>query len=300
MKKLIFALSVFISSLTHAESIGVQVNSLRGLNESQCSTLLNVFKGVRDPKISFLWSTFDRRQKNGFDCAVEFLKRYQNEESVMQIYATNSTCRRFPRYCEETEIQSWLTIRELNAALESREPELLNEIRQRARDIRRFLDQYRGPSTTISLVYALEDDFTNRAFKVFKEVFDSELPKDYILGRNPNGSRTDNHSLFDSDFIELHNLNGQFNNEFPTLSSLSNDGLDTNYPGSTGNLKGSKPLTTVLAQLRKFQRDDLSLFAWIWWNNQGIELRRDFIEPSKRKFKIDKRIIVLINRKIKK
>jgi len=288
-------LSFLITISAYPDSIGIQVNSLQGLTKKQCNTLMHAFDGIQNPKISFLWGTFNRKFKDNFDCAVVFLERFKNVPSVLQIYGDNATCRRPPRICEAEEVKPQLRTAGIRTALERRDKSTLRAFKRRVGAIRNWVELHAGAKTQKSYVYSLEDDFSEKGFKNLRIYLEPEIPTSWLVGRNPNGTKQKHYNTDGLDFIELHGLLSNLNgNPF----SFSNDGVDADFSNGyrpTGNFL---PVSTMFSTLREIREFEGSIFTWFWWNNQGIE--RKFILPSLRNFIIRSHDVSIINKELKK
>lgn len=285
MRYLLIALLLAATSAL-GESVGLHVNSLRGLSAKQCETLLSAYEGVSVPKISFLWKTFDRGRG---DCVRAFTERFSDRPNYVFIYFSNETCRRSPRFCEAgREIGAHYRSREFSSRLERRDRKVLEQISRRGAAISKFISTIESHNSRTVIIYGLEDDWTDRAYRVFKRYADRSLPADIQTARNPNAKDALHVSTHGADFIELHPIESNFRNK---ACIFSNDGADINLGGRYRALNGALSVPRMSRRIGEAQRR--CNHAFLWWNNQGIENK--FIRPSRRSFRIDPKDISVIN-----
>ena len=286
MKYAIILLTLAVNLSASAESIGLHVNPARGLTDAQCNYILGAYKGVKTPKLSFLWKTFDR---GAGKCPARFVEKFKDREHWLFIYLTNETCRRAPRFCETgREIGAHYRYPEMSRRLQRRDAKLLSQLRRRASAISRYVSTILASNTKIAIVYGLEDDWTNAAYKVVKETVDPLLPDNAIKIRNPNAKDAKGRALYGADFIELHPLESDFR-DAPCV--FSNDGVDVDLGGSYRPLHDPLSVSTMLGVLGEAKRS--CNHGFLWWNNQAVGDK--FIRPSRRNFRVNREDSVVIN-----
>ena len=277
--------------MASAESTGLHVNSARGLTTAQCSTLLRAYDGVKKPSLSFLWKTFDRGLG---DCPKRFTERFKDKPHTLSVYLSNETCRRPPRYCEPgREIFAHTRYGPLSRLLERKDRRLLGAFSRRAGAISAYLGTVANENTELVIIYGLEDDWSNKAFRAVKAAVDPMLDTKILKVRNPNGRDAKRYSLGGADFIELHPIESNFRGK---ACIFSNDGVDVNLGGSYRPLRDPLSVSTMFSAIREAKRACSRTF--LWWNNQGVGER--FIVPSKRSYRINKNDIAVINKLLRR
>ena len=166
MKLQFFLLMAFlnITKTAQAQMIGQAFYAIEN-KTFPCEKSLQVFEGVKNPALMFLWGTFG----DDLSCVEKFLKMNKKEKKVY-IHFSNECCRRNGT-CKKGELMKNVGVKELNSRLEKKDKDTLEKYKKRMEEILLFIDemQKENPNTTWYISTGLEDNYTSKASKV---VFD--------------------------------------------------------------------------------------------------------------------------------
>lgn len=288
MNYILILLLLLIASEGRGQGIEIAHFAAQGYNKTQCKIALDGYTGIKNPTFSFLYGTF----KRSGDCPKEFIRRFKNKPHSIKIYGTNETCRRGNRFCSShKEANPGYRAANYSAALETNTGVVISGLRKRVRDLRTWIDRHTEPRTRVYVVTGLEDDFTEKAYRVVVgEYRRGLLKKDFkrvIIVRNPNGSNANNFSSRGSEFIELHALRSYFGGR---RGIWSNDGYDIRF--GRGYLNPSISTNSLYTYARQYSTGGYRV--QIWWNTQGIE-RGGYLKPDHRIFNVNRGDVEVVN-----
>ena len=163
MKLQFFLLMAFlnITKTTQAQTIGQAFYAIEN-KTFPCEKSLQVFEGVKNPALMFLWGTFG----DDLSCVEKFLKMNKKEKKVY-IHFSNECCRRNGT-CKKGELMKNVGVKELNSRLEKKDKDTLGKYKKRMEEILSFIDemQKENPNTTWYISTGLEDNYTLKAKKI--------------------------------------------------------------------------------------------------------------------------------------
>ena len=272
MREALFALAAAIALSLAAPAhgadlyVGAVVLPVQGYTDEQCSTLLPTWRGIRRPSLSFVWSSFG----DDLACVMRWLKYTSRRRAMVNIYATNETCRHKPRVCTQYD-----------------QPK---DIRARALELAAFASIVKRVGLRIVIhPCGLEDDRGNsscaRRLAIFREV----LPTGVEFGRNPDAPRDLSFNGFN--FREFHRLHEDYRGPRYLFTS---DGFDLSLGGTYQPIGHYRTPGKMLAQIRR-ARGDLAAVL-IWWNNQGSGgPGKRFVQPRRRRFRVHHSDVAVVN-----
>ena len=258
---LAFLLLLFIHLLKEQQGPGVAYYAIQAFDAKQCAIALRVFKGVKNPKLSVLWSSFG----DDTSCIDKFLTIPATK--TLLIHSTNETCHRMNRVCTKydqpnfgsriTEISDWIRARE-------------------------------GLATYI-VTTGLEDDLSTHAYKRRIQTLRRILPGYVLIGRNPNAK---NYSSAGADIIELHGSKRQY---AKGTCAYSNDGYDLDLSRRRRAINHYLSLSGLLGELSRAKRDHC--ISFIWWDAQGGQFNIDWgwSVPRERNIYIYRQDVAVVN-----
>lgn len=182
-----------------------------------CERFLQLADKAERPVMAVLYGTFGRSTA----CLKRFAHKFRERPHLIEIHATNETCRRKPRVCLQGELFENLRVREYNALLETM-PKYA-EVKLTAR-LKRIVDVTKlgNRFTTWVLSTGLEDNFSKKAYAKVVKLYRANWP--YLIARSPVG---DTAYAKGADFAELHTANAEFGQK-PCI--WNQDGLDGGHP----------------------------------------------------------------------
>lgn len=244
--------------------------------------------------MSILWKTFDIPGRSL--CAQRFLHRYRDKAHTLQIHFSNESARRSNRLYSY-EFAPHLNVARYNRALANQSRAILKRIAQRASSITSFLDENAGVHTETVLSTGLEDNYTNKAYRILYREIKKSIPSHVLISRNPVGSNEKAFSLSGADFIELHGLSPRFSGGARCIASLDGHRIDFDGRDLRGVSQGVLELPQVSSWVRRFREGGCLVFLW-WPGPQGRGEAR-FIEPRRRDFRIYRSDVSAMNKIIR-
>lgn len=143
-----------------------------------CSALIDAAIALPAPALTFPFHTFGTAS----DCVARFVAASADKPHLLQIYATNETCRKH-NSCTTGDLFHGVSSAELNRRLEDHEPTTIATFDQRFSDISQFISSVTSKNTRTVVSLGLEDEYTTEAAGIvydlaaahFKEI--SENPE---------------------------------------------------------------------------------------------------------------------------
>jgi hypothetical protein len=274
---------MIISTDGRADSVGVSCFACSALSDTQCGELLKVFDGIKEPRLAVLWRTFAPPSQD--KCVKRFLWRFRDKPHTLAIHFQNGPGRR-NRRLSGYELLPRQSVEEQNKALERRDRNTLRTITREAARIVAWVEERATASTSIELSTGLEDNYTNKAFRVLVHALKKTVPETWELYRNPVGENEEPFTYFGASFIELHGYRPRWkrNTTKQGRCSYSNDGIDI-------DLGSNRPIEpyVFLPEMRSFIRRARSnnCRTWIWWGAvQGLKGGRGFTNTRGRDLRV--------------
>jgi len=261
MKAFLLLLLLAVSAAKGEE--GVSYLAFAGFDSKECAKALRVWDGVEFAWVAFLWSSFG----DGL-CPDIFISNVKSRRKRVQIYASNGTCRRFPRYCTRFDVP---------ASYASRLERIADWIYSRYGE------------AEFHVVIELEDDISTKEFRRRLKLARKILPPGTKIIRNPNARNFDSHG---ADIIELHGLERA---DFPAGagSVVSNDGVDIDFGSARRECKGAVSASRLRGSILSARKDGSNYL--IWWNTQGACTGK-FVEPRRRSFGLRSKDVRSVNK----
>lgn len=248
--------------------MGVAYLAIQGFSSEECTKALGAFEGVRRHSLAILDTSFGR----DMGC----IKRWSSlpGASHLEIHFTNEAGRRNRRLAKY-ETFHWLSKKRYMLQLERGHHGLLSRVANKAKGVsRRFGAVCKRVTCSVSL--GLESDLSKKAARTLSRSMRPHISWPFV--DNPQARR---------DFIGLNSAH-----------YFEQHGDKINPPRRTqgrciANLDGTElPLESWpnwIAQVRKYRCMPL-----LWWGDaQGVA--KKFVEPRKRRFKLDKERIKEVN-----
>lgn len=279
-----------------AETQGVAYFAAQGFSKKECKKALSVFNGVQKPALAILWGTFNRGNFQG--CAQRFLHRFSDKKHYLQIHFSNESARALKR-AGPYELLHRLSSKQYNRQLEHRRTKAIKAIAKRAKNISQFISENGNQNTVFMVSTGLEDRLTSGAYLALTEVLKMTLPKNTVFIRNKVGAYEGNTFWGGASFIELHGLKPKFkpNTGARCIANFDGDNIRFFDNHKQGN-KDKSSLPAVLSTVRKLRKRGCFVFWW-WPGPQGRGKNVKFVDPRKRVFQFDSRIIAVVNKNIK-
>lgn len=284
---------MIFSTAGRADSVGVSCFACSALTDQQCSDFLKIYDGIAEPKLAVLWRTFAPPSKDR--CVAKFLSRFWDRPHTLAVHFQNGPGRRNGRL-SRYEFLSAETVGTLNAKLERRATRTIRTIEREADRIVAWALERAGPNTSIELSTGLEDNYSNKAFRVIARTLKKRVPPTWHLYRNPVGENEGNNSFSGTSFVELHGYEPRWKRSTSERGrcSYSNDGIDL-------DLGGNRPiepyifLPAMRSHISRARKHNCR--SWIWWGAvQGLEGGEGgFTHPRGRSLRVLSSDIDLLN-----
>lgn len=268
----------------------------QGFDKKQCTEALKVFRGVDRPCMAILWKTFDRP---GGNCAQRFLFENRDKPHTLQIHFDDSTYRRRAEWYPGAVAPEYKT-HEYNREVRNRDAYVLGEVRARAVEIMDFIENYGFSTTEIILSTGLEDDYTDKAYRILYEEIKKSIAPNILMARNPNATIERSTDRGDADFIELHGVQPKFREASRGRCITSTDGYGIEFQNR--NRTGSKPGVLSVPEVHRFIRRSRKsgCRVFLWWPAPQGRGSAKFTEPSSRDFWIYRQDVSAVNKIIRR
>lgn len=295
LRLLISLLALSFVAKAHAESVCVSYFAAQGFTSKQCNEALRVFNGVERPCMSILWKTFDIPGRSL--CAQRFLHKFRDKAHTLQIHFSNESARRTGRLYPY-EFAPGLNVARYNRALANQSRAVLKRIHARALSITEFIGDFANSNSTIILSTGLEDNYTNKAYRVLYREVKKTIPSHVLISRNPMGKNEKAFDIADADFIELHGLLPRFiSNGAGCIANLDGHRIDFDGSDRRELREGVLELPQVHSWVARYRKRQCLVFLW-WPGAQGRGEAR-FVEPRRRNFRIYRSDINAMNKIIR-
>jgi len=248
--------------------VGVAYLAMQGYSHDECTRALSVFDGVHRHSLAVLDTSFGRDMR----C----INRWSllPGASHLQIHLTNEAGRRNRRLANY-EAFHWLSKARYNLLLERRHKVLLSRVANKAKGVSgRYGEICKRVACSLSL--GLESDLSKKAARILAQSIRPHI--DWALVDNPQNRG----SFIGYDSAELFEQHGR----------------NINPPKRTkrrciANLDGTElPLDKWPEWIAQVQRYRCMPLLW-WGDAQGVATK--FVEPRKRRFKLDKEKVRAVN-----
>jgi hypothetical protein len=280
----LFAL-VFIAAPLKAQPVCVSYFASEAFSTSQCKEALKVFDGVRHPCMATLWGTFGRHGPDG--CTAHFLRKFGGRKHTLEIQFENWSGRR-RHALKQGELFPTFGVSQYVRKIELKDTLVIARIRARAEAIAKFLSEQASENAEIIVTTGLEDNLSNRAYRIVLAELKKTLPANVLLARNPEGADEKNHSFDGADFAELHTVSAKFNQPGKCIVSL--DGQDIDFTNSRREDNRNVRYASLFNQIRRYRARHCYFILW-WAAVQG----KQSINPRSRSFSFSSKNISLIN-----
>lgn len=265
-------------------------------SRDECTKALHVFDKVKVPCMAILWRTFGEPGKG--TCTSRFLSKFKSKPHVLEVHFSNEAGRRNKRLGEGEFVRT-LSVKQFNSSLIRESKYILEKLRRRALSISDYYLKFGNPNTDLILSTGLEDNYTNKAYRVIVREIKKNIHSNIWLVRNPQGSNEANHDYSGADFIELHGMAPAYKTASRGRCIANLDGTDIRFEngGERQYLDGSISMPQLTSFIKRAKKDGCRIFLW-WSGPQGIE-RGKFTYPRSRNFRIFRKDITLVNKIIR-
>lgn len=183
LKRLLFAILLLPVS-AGAQYQGVSSHSILA-SSYPCSDKINIDRHARQPAATAVVGSFGK----DWSCLSRWISHFSRRNHLLEVFFSNEACRRHPEKtdCERGDFLPSVSVGELNNRLERKDPATIQAAQLWAGDILAHVEAIKLPTTTLILATGLEDNFTDKAYRVLAQSIREIWP--YLIIRNPVGGK---------------------------------------------------------------------------------------------------------------
>lgn len=233
-----------------------------------CAAAIAADREVPVLRKAVLWNTFG----NDTSCLSQYLA--DPRLVTVEIHLINEVCQRHGR-CGEYEFLAGMTVKEYNAKLIARDPDLIARLREYLNSPARFLEQHRRSHTACFISPGLESNLSKEAALVMMELVQPSFPSCKLVW-NPVGGSPHARPIPGTVF-EAHGASPSLSP--PCIANL--DGIDISFAGRPARIAPSIPEAELKGYFGRYASCEAS-FVWIAEDN-GLVSTGTFVDPRLRR-----------------